>query len=289
MTTEMSSDAAKNSSQPFTDQKAEDLTWKKGDPTTLRKLVLPMATRKVVQTISAILPVILCSRRWIVIDANRSHGEDLSIQVSKMVTKMVRHHGQDELEQDGSYHWDTVRSVLLKAFATNEAEAFSDNYWIHLIHEGSSKRRVEYCVDHKRSLCHHRAIRGHSGGIPIVPELMECTSIRYEWRECIFHRGCSWDMQSILGSGLIPGGEENDKARQAVFFTLLNPFGENPGHYHSHGKRKQDAVYWIKLSRAQDQGLQFWQTKSFAIITHSPVPGDCIYKVVSEKGDESHV
>ena len=28
------------------------------------------------------------------------------------------------------------------------------------------------------------------------------------------------------------------------------------------GKRNQDAVYCVKLSRAQDQGLQFWQTKS---------------------------
>ena len=37
----------------------------------------------------------------------------------------------------------------------------------------------------------------------------------------------------------------------------------------------------------QDQGLQFWQTKSFAIITHNLVPGDCIYRVVSEKRDRA--
>ena len=33
---------------------------------------------------------------------------------------------------------------------------------------------------------------------------------------------------SILGSGLIPGGIENDKVRQAVFFTPLYPFGNDP-------------------------------------------------------------
>ena len=49
-------------------------------------------------------------------DANPSQGGALSIQVSTAITKMVRHHDQDEREQDGSYHWDTVRSVLLKAF-----------------------------------------------------------------------------------------------------------------------------------------------------------------------------
>ena len=42
------------------------------------------------------------------------------------------------------------------------------------------------------------------------------------------NRGCSWSVQSILGRGLIPGGKESDKARQAVFFTPLNPCGENP-------------------------------------------------------------
>ena len=31
--------------------------------------------------------------------------------------------------------------------------------------------------------------------------------------------------------------------------------------------------------------MQFWQTKSFAIITHATVPGDCIYRVISQNGD----
>ena len=93
--------------------------------------------------------------------------------------------------------------------------------------------------------------------------------------------------------------EEKDKAQEAVFFTPLNPFGNDPDeekphddhtvpqkvHYQTYWKRNQDAVYWIKLSRAQDQGLQFWQTKSFAIITYATVPGDCIDRVISQNGD----
>ena len=39
------------------------------------------------------------------------------------------------------------------------------------------------------------------------------------------------------------------------------------------------------FSRAQDQGLQFWQTKSFAIITHDIVPGDCSHRMISQNGD----
>ena len=49
----------------------------------------------------------------------------------------------------------------------------------------------------------------------------------------------------------------------------------------------QDAVYWIKLSRAQDQGLRFWKTKSIAIIVHHLVPGDCTYRVNSQTGDRT--
>ena len=56
-------------------------------------------------------------------------------------------------------------------------------------------------------------------------------------------------------------------------------------HHHSDWKRNHDAVYWEKLSRAQDQGLRFWQTKSRAIIVHIPVPADGIYRVISQKGD----
>ena len=106
--------------------------WKTKSSIASRKLVLillqvDMATRKLAQTISAILPG---NEKWIAIDANPSHGGALSIQVSKMVTKMVRHHDQDEPEQDGSYHWDTVGSVLLKAFARYGAQKFSEDHWI---------------------------------------------------------------------------------------------------------------------------------------------------------------
>ena len=79
------------------------------------------------------------------------------------------------------------------------------------------------------------------------------------------------------------GGKGSDKGRRTVFFTPLNPFGgdsdaEEPRddctipqkvHYHIHWKRDQDAVYCVKLSRAQGQGLQYGQTKSHAIIVHS--------------------
>ena len=56
-------------------------------------------------------------------------------------------------------------------------------------------------------------------------------------------------------------------------------------HYDCEWKPHQDAVHWIHLARAPEKGLQFWQTRSHAIIVHDSVPADCIEKAVSLKGD----
>ena len=113
------------------------------------------------------------------------------------------------------------------------------------------------------------------------------------WTEFVFHRGCSFNVNSILTTGLIARGRGSKEGRQTIFFTPLNPLGENPDDEAPsdglsiprkvHYKRTQDAVYWIHLARAQDHGLRFWQTRSNAIFVHNPVPADCIYEVTSQK------
>ena len=89
------------------------------------------------------------------------------------------------------------------------------------------------------------------------------------------------------------------KARQAVFLTPLNPFGKDPEEEKRHSdytvlqkapcetkwKRNQDAVYWVRLKEAQDQRLESWQTKSFAIVIYFTIPGDCIDCVAARDGD----
>ena len=56
-----------------------------------------------------------------------------------------------------------------------------------------------------------------------------------------------------------------------------------PRKFHcSKWRHDQDTVLWIKLEEAQDLGLQFWQTKSNAIVVYNPVPPQCICKVVAK-------
>ena len=69
------------------------------------------------------------------------------MSASKMVTTMLRHFDQEERRTDGSRHWDVNTPVLMRSFAHEGAQDFSDKNWLSLIHEGSTKKRLEYCKD----------------------------------------------------------------------------------------------------------------------------------------------
>ena len=55
---------------------------------------------------------------------------------------------------------------------------------------------------------------------------MDYVLVFHKCKKYVFQRGPSWNFQSMLGNGLVPGGKEKDKARQAV--KLTNPFGNDP-------------------------------------------------------------
>ena len=96
-------------------------------------------------------------------------------------------------------------------------------------HGSSHTRNKETCADTLNILPSEASLfhaKNHSYDWEEVDlELMVFFRILYNVKEYIFHRCCSFRIQSILENGLIPGGHESDKGRQTVFFTPLNPFG----------------------------------------------------------------
>ena len=220
-----------------------------------------------------------------------------SAEISNLVMRLVRRYDQDERETDGAVHWNSMVPKLRKALQKSGGRKFSDTHWLQHIYQGSNKLRFQCCMNSKNSLCIFVSFQGPTGGNLIAPELMGQVAIPYKWKEFLFHRGFSFNVTSILTSGLIAGGRKNKEGRQTIFFTPLNPFGydpdeEEPGeelskprkvHNHSAWKKTQDAVNWVSLARAQDPGLRFQQTKSNAAIVHNSVPADCIYKAVTQK------
>ena len=99
----------------------------------------------------------------------------------------------------------------------------------------------------------------------MAPEVMGHVAIPYKWKEFLFHRGYSHNVQSILRSGLVAGGREGKQGRQTIFFPPLNPLGPDPDEEklsESKWKTNQDAVYWLYLALAQDGFPCFHKTRT---------------------------
>ena len=117
--------------------------------------------------------------------------------------------------------------------------------------------------------------------------------------EYIYHFGCAVSLHSITNSGLIAGGQNSSRERRTVFFTAVNPMNRNHkdpqeldltkprlAHYKQKWKRHQDTENWVDIQLAQRKGLQFYQTRSNAIIHYDTLPVYCISKVVVMKSEE---
>ena len=123
--------------------------------------------------------------------------EDL--QYPRWLQKILRHHDQDERQTESARHWDTVRPVLVKAFA-QEARDSDEGYWSLLIHEGSNKKRIENCKDNTGSQCYFTSYKRTLWWYSNKSRIDELQACSYHWKEHIFQRGIwSEGFQSILG------------------------------------------------------------------------------------------
>ena len=138
-------------------------------------------------------------RKWNVIPASKHfRRHTFEAEVSKLVMRLVRRYDQDERETDGAVHWNSMSPKLRKAFQKAGGQKLSDSDWLQYAHEGSNKTRFQHRENFKNVLLYIRAIQGHSGGNLMAPQLMGHIDVPYKWKECLFHRGCSYDVQSIL-------------------------------------------------------------------------------------------
>ena len=161
-------------------------------------------------------------KKSINIHAHSRYGGVLAVSVSKLATTMLRHYDLDERQRGD------IGPVLVGAFARGGARGFDDGYWLRLIHECSTKKTLEYCQDKDGFfLCFLRAIQGHSGGIPISPEMMEYTLVPVDWKKYFVSQRKS--MGFSLGSG-----EWNHSRRRrggqsssSCLSDTLKPFGKD--------------------------------------------------------------
>ena len=70
-----------------------------------------------------------------------------------------------------------------------------------------------------------RAIQGQTGGDMTGPEMMGHVLKRLGWNQYVFHRGCSFNLKSMLGAGLITGGREGLECRPYSILHSSKPMG----------------------------------------------------------------
>ena len=165
-----------------------------------------------------------------------------------------------------------------------------------------SEENIQYCVNPNSSnqFLYLRAIQRHSGDGVVDPALQDNVLLPKGFTEYLYHVGSENELNSIIRSGLIPGGTSLKRGRQAVFFTTVKTmedvYGieETPGDltkpriapYTNTWKRFQNTVFWCNLELAQERGLQFYQTRSHAVVLYSTLLAVCIEKAVCMKTQE---
>ena len=227
-------------------------------------------------------------RKWIDIEPGESSFS--AYEISKKVINFLRHSQTLQREDDGAVQFWKIKNFLQNQFP--QVLYWSDGRWkACLATGGGPKRRYQYCIHISGTIVYLRALQGHSGRNLIDPSLQDNVIIQSEFFQHIYHIGCAFNLHSIINNGLIPGGQNSSK-RQTVFFLPIDPRDkghQNPAkidftvprraqYLHSAWKKHQDAVFWVDIDLAIQEGLTFYQTRSNAIILQGTFPAYCIPK-----------
>ena len=124
----------------------------------------------------------------------------------------------------------------------------------------------------------------------------QCTVTR-RFHRVILSRRKRKELRSMVNHGLIPGGVSLKTGRQAVCFTVVNPMDNQDGFGKTQSdlskariapfintwQHFQETVFWCNLKLAQQRGLQFYQTRSNAVILYDTLPAEFIEKAICMK------
>ena len=231
----------------------------------------------------------LSERVWIDIEPSKQDLE--SYNLTKKVINLLRHNQKLHREEDGAIQFYKIKFHLRDHHP--QIQNGSDERWIACLAAGGGpKRRYQYCSDYSGSIIYLRALQGHSGSNLIDPTLQDNVLIGPGIFPYIYHVGSNFNLYSIIGNGLIPGGQ-NLSRRQSVFFLPVDPRKEDhkdpeffdysaprlARYLQNAWKRHQDTVFWVDINLGIiKEGLKFYQTRSNAIILQGTLPAHCIIR-----------
>ena len=228
------------------------------------------------------------------------HRNPMLLTVFKCQNASLDYQDSQEVHRkaDGAVHYDQVIDECKKK-QSDKTECWSDEMkkrlrqcsalvdwkWVSVLAKGGGQnKRFQYCLNpnYPHQFLYLRAIQGHSGST-INPALQDNVLLPEGFTECIYHIGNGKELRSIANHGLIPEGVSPRTGRQAVLLTVVNPVDSQAGlgetqcdssqariaPYKNTWKRSQNTVFWCNLKLAQQRGLQFYPTRSNAVILHN--------------------
>ena len=144
--------------------------------------------------------------------------------------------------------------------------------------EEEKKKRFQYCSDSSGIILYVQGLQGHSGRSLIDSSSQDNVIIPDGFFKYIHHVGCAINLNSIINSGLLSGGQ-NLSNRQTVFFLFENPMDKEHDRLGStascticvlhntcvkHGRNThQNTVYWADINFTLKKGIKHDRTLSF--------------------------
>ena len=122
--------------------------------------------------------ILVDERRWIDIETQKSHDYQW-FQVSKAITRLLRHDSTVPRGLDGAIHDDDIIEEWRKKKFIN-APQWSIEDWISTLAKGGGeKKRFQYCLNPNspNQFLYLRAIQGHSGRSVIDPALQDIVTM----------------------------------------------------------------------------------------------------------------
>ena len=142
-------------------------------------------------------------------------------EVPKKVMCLLRHSQNVHREDDGAVQFWRIKEN--HQTCSLHSPHWSDETWkSSMAGGGGNKKRFQYCTDSSGTIVYFRALQGHSGRNLIDPILQDNVLVPNNFFQYIYHVGCAFNLQSIINSGLIPGGQSLSN-RHTVFFLPVDP------------------------------------------------------------------
>ena len=180
--------------------------------------------RRRIPACSSTRTVLIGERSWT--DIEPETYSSVVYTVAKQRSALLRH-GLLLREEDGAIEFWRLKDYLRNDFM--QSQCWSQDMWkSKMAGGGGNKKKFQYCtVPSRQEILYLRALQGHSGRNSIDPTLQDNVLIPNNFFEYIYHIGCAISLLSMTNSGLIPGGQNLGKERQAVFSTVVNPMNKD--------------------------------------------------------------